>query len=264
MERGSVFAATTGALRAAQSAAGRQSRHLLAEVIEVLAPAPAQTRKRIQQTLGNQKTRLKKHEHPRLIRYHRDWRRSGRLRSSGDAGGTGPARGGARAREISALPHRRVADPLHLPCRSSGSGCWTRCGSPSSSKSTACSLYLPPARPRSRSTSPRATSAEVAQTWQVLRSEFDQMLMENARAKGALVLEETTVKELLQEDGRTVGVKAQDQVGASAGVPRAHDAGLLRPRSVCAHPPELAGARSEAQQGGGVDLLSRGAARPGH
>ena len=56
--------------------------------------------------------------------------------------------------------------------------------------------------------------AEVAQTWQVLRSEFDQMLMEHARAKGALVLEETTVKELLQEDGRTVGIKAQDRFGS--------------------------------------------------
>src|SRR5512133_2649356 len=31
--------------------------------------------------------------------------------------------------------------------------------------------------------------ADVAQTWQVLRSEFDQMLMQNARAKGATVLE---------------------------------------------------------------------------
>src|SRR5512133_1068616 len=30
---------------------------------------------------------------------------------------------------------------------------------------------------------------DVAQTWQVLRSEFDQMLMQNARAKGATVLE---------------------------------------------------------------------------
>src|SRR6267378_5979798 len=39
----------------------------------------------------------------------------------------------------------------------------------------------------------------VAQTWQVLRSEFDQMLMENARARGATVLEEITVKELLKE-----------------------------------------------------------------
>lgn len=56
--------------------------------------------------------------------------------------------------------------------------------------------------------------AEIAQTWQVLRSEFDQILMEHARAKGALVLEETTVKELLQEDGRTVGIKAQDRFGS--------------------------------------------------
>src|SRR6202035_3019848 len=37
----------------------------------------------------------------------------------------------------------------------------------------------------------------VAQTWQVLRSEFDQMLLDNAREKGAEILEETSVKELL-------------------------------------------------------------------
>ena len=54
----------------------------------------------------------------------------------------------------------------------------------------------------------------VAQTWQVLRSEFDLMLMENARAKGAQVLEETSVQELLQEDGRTVGVRAQTRSGS--------------------------------------------------
>src|SRR5215475_5293417 len=44
----------------------------------------------------------------------------------------------------------------------------------------------------------------VAQTWQVLRSELDLMLMENARAKGAKVLEQTTVSELLEEEGRVV------------------------------------------------------------
>ena len=54
---------------------------------------------------------------------------------------------------------------------------------------------------------------EVAQTWQVLRSEFDQMLMENARSKGAEILEETTVRELVQENGRTLGVKAQSKSG---------------------------------------------------
>ena len=54
---------------------------------------------------------------------------------------------------------------------------------------------------------------EVAQTWQVLRSEFDLLLMENARAKGARVLEETTVQELLREGGRTVGVRAKTKAG---------------------------------------------------
>jgi flavin-dependent dehydrogenase len=54
---------------------------------------------------------------------------------------------------------------------------------------------------------------EVAQTWQVLRSEFDLMLMENARSKGATVLEETTVRELIQEEGRTVGLRAQGKSG---------------------------------------------------
>ncbi len=55
--------------------------------------------------------------------------------------------------------------------------------------------------------------AQVAQTWQVLRSEFDQMLMENARAKGATVMEEVTVRELLREGKRTVGVLAEKKSG---------------------------------------------------
>jgi flavin-dependent dehydrogenase len=53
----------------------------------------------------------------------------------------------------------------------------------------------------------------VAQTWQVLRSEFDQMLLDNARAKGALVKEETTVLELLKDGERVVGVRAHTKGG---------------------------------------------------
>jgi flavin-dependent dehydrogenase len=53
----------------------------------------------------------------------------------------------------------------------------------------------------------------VAQTWQVLRSEFDQMMLDNAREKGAEVREETTVNRLLMEDGRVVGVEATDKAG---------------------------------------------------
>jgi flavin-dependent dehydrogenase len=53
----------------------------------------------------------------------------------------------------------------------------------------------------------------VAQTWQVLRSEFDQMLLDNARAKGAQVKEETTVLELLKDGERVTGVRAQSKDG---------------------------------------------------
>jgi flavin-dependent dehydrogenase len=53
----------------------------------------------------------------------------------------------------------------------------------------------------------------VAQTWQVLRSEFDQMLMDNARDKGAEIREEIAVKELLRENGRVIGARAQSKNG---------------------------------------------------
>lgn len=51
----------------------------------------------------------------------------------------------------------------------------------------------------------------IAQTWQVLRSEFDQMLMDNAREKGAEVREETVVNHLLMKEGQVVGVEATDR-----------------------------------------------------
>ncbi len=53
----------------------------------------------------------------------------------------------------------------------------------------------------------------VAQSWQVLRSEFDQMLLDHARERGAEVREETSVTELIKEDGRVVGVRAADKSG---------------------------------------------------
>jgi len=53
----------------------------------------------------------------------------------------------------------------------------------------------------------------VAQTWQVLRSEFDQMLLDNAREKGVEVREQTTVRELIKEGGAVAGVRAQTQGG---------------------------------------------------
>jgi flavin-dependent dehydrogenase len=55
---------------------------------------------------------------------------------------------------------------------------------------------------------------DIAQTWQVLRSELDQMFMENARSKGATVLEQVTVTSLLMDGERVAGVRAQAQGGS--------------------------------------------------
>jgi flavin-dependent dehydrogenase len=49
----------------------------------------------------------------------------------------------------------------------------------------------------------------VAQTWQVLRSEFDQMLLDNAREKGAEAREGMTVTELLRDGPRVIGARAR-------------------------------------------------------
>ncbi|GAP63266.1 hypothetical protein ARMA_1689 [Ardenticatena maritima] len=54
---------------------------------------------------------------------------------------------------------------------------------------------------------------ESSQTWQVLRETFDEMLLDNARAHGVDVCEETIVRDVLFEDGRAVGVRAVQRLG---------------------------------------------------
>ena len=57
---------------------------------------------------------------------------------------------------------------------------------------------------------------DVAQTWQVLRSEFDQMLLDHARDKGANVVEETKVLDLLRDGDRVTGVRVRQPDGTEA------------------------------------------------
>ena len=53
-----------------------------------------------------------------------------------------------------------------------------------------------------------------AVTWQIERSEFDQMMLENARAKGAEVCEQSPVQRVLKDDaGRVIGVEAKGPDG---------------------------------------------------
>jgi flavin-dependent dehydrogenase len=54
---------------------------------------------------------------------------------------------------------------------------------------------------------------ECSQTWQVVRSEFDQMMLENAREHGVEAFDGVHVVDVLFEGGRATGVRIQDQDG---------------------------------------------------
>src|SRR5688572_16926744 len=55
---------------------------------------------------------------------------------------------------------------------------------------------------------------ECAQTWQVWRGEFDAMLLDNARKKGVEVRQGWTVRDVLFDGSRVVGVRADVKDGA--------------------------------------------------
>ncbi len=55
---------------------------------------------------------------------------------------------------------------------------------------------------------------ECSQTWQVIRSQFDQMMLDNAREHGVDVRQPSRVLEVLFEGDRAVGVKVQKEGGA--------------------------------------------------
>jgi flavin-dependent dehydrogenase len=76
----------------------------------------------------------------------------------------------------------------------------------------------------------------VAQTWQVLRSEFDQILLDNARSQGAEVIEEIIVKELIRENvlpaSRWQNSKAGEVEDGTAGkMPAAHSGRVVGVRA---------------------------------
>ena len=60
---------------------------------------------------------------------------------------------------------------------------------------------------------PETIEGERAQTWQVERSEFDQMCLDHARENGVEVRIATRVKQVLFDDDRAVGVLAQSRDG---------------------------------------------------
>jgi flavin-dependent dehydrogenase len=56
---------------------------------------------------------------------------------------------------------------------------------------------------------------ECSQTWQVERSEFDMMMLNNAREQGVAAFEGVRVREVIFEDDRAVGVTILDADGTT-------------------------------------------------
>lgn len=54
---------------------------------------------------------------------------------------------------------------------------------------------------------------ECSQTWQIVRSEFDHMLLDHSAESGACVLQQATVRDVLFEGDRAVGVRYRDPAG---------------------------------------------------
>src|SRR6516162_8454752 len=75
---------------------------------------------------------------------------------------------------------------------------------------------------------------ECSQTWQVIRSEFDTLMLDNAREHGVEVIQPGRVQEILFEGDRAVGVRVQKE-----GLPPEEVRG--RPRAV--------GVRAQAEGG---------------
>ena len=77
---------------------------------------------------------------------------------------------------------------------------------------------------------------ECSQTWQVVRSEFDQMLLQNAREHGVVAHEGVRVFDVIFEDGRAVGVTIREEDGtqrevrAKVVVDASGQAGLIQNR----------------------------------
>ena len=77
---------------------------------------------------------------------------------------------------------------------------------------------------------------ECSQTWQVVRSEFDQMMLENAREHGVVAHEETRVLDVLFDGPRACGLKVQHadgtrrEVRAKVVVDASGQSGLLQNR----------------------------------
>ncbi len=102
---------------------------------------------------------------------------------------------------------------------------------------------------------------ESSQTWQVRRSEFDQLLLENAREHGVDVQEGVRVLEVLFEGQRAVGVRIAERRRQAARRAGRRGGRCQRAKLDDHEPAGAARVGSGAEESGPVDLLARGEAR---
>ena len=105
---------------------------------------------------------------------------------------------------------------------------------------------------------------ECAQTWQVWRGEFDQMLLDNAVKKGVELRQFVSVRDVLMEGSRVVGVRADTKDGAKGEEIRAKVVDRrVGPRFPAVPQVRLEGQGRGPQQDRRLELLRGRAARPG-
>jgi len=102
---------------------------------------------------------------------------------------------------------------------------------------------------------------ECSQTWQVIRSEFDTMMLDNAREHGVEVHQPARVLDVLFEEDRAVGVKVQGEGGTNGGSACEGRRRRQRTEHNVAEPVQAAALGSRTQYGGGLDLLERRVSR---
>ena len=97
---------------------------------------------------------------------------------------------------------------------------------------------------------------ECSQTWQVVRSEFDQLMLENAREHGVEAREGVHVLDVIFEGEQAVGVRIKDADGERREV-RARRCGCKRPGRAAAEPVQPPRVGSGPEQGRHLDVLGR-------
>ena len=104
---------------------------------------------------------------------------------------------------------------------------------------------------------------ECSQTWQVVRSEFDQMMLDNAREHGADAFEGVHVLEVLFDGERAAGVRICGAAGERRDIRAKVVVDASGQAALLPEPVQAAPVGSRAEQGRDLDLLARRLPRHG-